>query len=53
MQDFQQFETVRSFDDKIYTDKVNIDEAEIDQNSKRRQRKKRDTYKNLYALYEG
>ena len=36
MQDFQQFETVRSFGDKIYTDKVNIDEAEIDQKSKRR-----------------
>ena len=26
--DFQQFETVRSFDDNIYTGKINIDEAE-------------------------
>ena len=30
---FQQFETVRSFDDNIYTDKISIDEAEIDQSS--------------------
>ena len=29
MQDFQQFETIKSFGDKIYTDKINIDEAEI------------------------
>ena len=28
MYDFQQFETVRSFDDNIYTGKINIDEAE-------------------------
>ena len=29
--DFQQYETVRSFSESIYTSKVNIDEAEMDQ----------------------
>ena len=29
--DFQQYETVRSFGESIYTNKVNIDEAEMDQ----------------------
>ena len=29
--DFQQYETVRSFGESIYTSKVNIDEAEMDQ----------------------
>ena len=27
---FQQFQTIRFFDDSIYTGKINIDEAEID-----------------------
>ena len=31
--DFQQYETVRSFSEGIYTDKINIDEAEMDQNN--------------------
>ena len=30
---FQQFETIKSFGDGIYTDKINIDGAEIDQNN--------------------
>ena len=30
---FQQYETIRSFGDSIYTDKINIDEAEIDQSN--------------------
>ena len=30
---FQQFETMRSFCDSIYTGKINIDEAERDQNN--------------------
>ena len=29
--DVQQFETIRSFGDNIYTGKTNIDEAEMDQ----------------------
>ena len=29
--DFQQFETTRSFSYSIYTGKINIDEAEMDQ----------------------
>ena len=28
---FEQFETIRSFGDSIYSDKINIDEAELDQ----------------------
>ena len=31
--DFQQFETIRSFGDSIYTGKINIDEAEMDQSN--------------------
>ena len=31
MYDFQQFETIRSFGDSIYTGKISIDEAEMDQ----------------------
>ena len=31
MYDFQQYETIRSFGDNIYTGKINIDEAETDQ----------------------
>ena len=31
--DFQQYETIRSFGDNIYTGKINIDEAEIDQSN--------------------
>ena len=29
--DFQQYETIRSFGESIYTGKINIDEAEMDQ----------------------
>ena len=29
--DFQQYETIRSFGESIYTSKINIDEAEMDQ----------------------
>ena len=29
--DFQQYHTIRSFGDSIYTGKINVDEAEIDQ----------------------
>ena len=31
--DFQQYETIKSFDENIYTGKINIDEAEMDQNN--------------------
>ena len=31
--DFQQYETIRSFGESIYTGKINIDEAEMDQNN--------------------
>ena len=67
--DFQQYETIRSFGDNIYTGKINIDEAEIDQNNllknivqfnkKSRLRttegkdKKRNTFESAIALYEG
>ena len=66
--DFQQYETIRSFGESIYTCKINTDEAEMDQsnllkelvefNDKSRPRtaegkdKKRNTYKSTYALYE-
>ena len=33
MYDFQQYETIRSFGDNIYTGKINIDEAEMDQSN--------------------
>ena len=29
--DFQQFETIRSFGDNVYTRKINLDEARMDQ----------------------
>ena len=29
--DFQQYDTIRSFSESIYTGKINIDEAEMDQ----------------------
>ena len=67
--DFQQYKIKRSFGDNIYTVKINIDKAEIDQsnlfknivefNHKSRPRtiegkdKKRDTYENACAFYEG
>ena len=31
--DFQQYETIRSFDEIMYTSKINIDEAEMDQSN--------------------
>ena len=31
--DFQQYETIRSFGESIYTSKINIDEAEMDQSN--------------------
>ena len=31
MYDFQQFGTIRSFDDSIYTSKISINEAKMDQ----------------------
>ena len=67
--DFEQYETIRSFGDSIYTRKANIVEAEADQNnplknivefteksrprSKEGKDKKRDIYESAYALYEG
>ena len=29
--DFQQYETIKYFDENVYTGKINIDEAEMDQ----------------------
>ena len=67
--DFQQYETIRYFDESIYASKNNIDEVEIDQSNllknivefynKSRPRtletknKKKDTYESAYTLYEG
>ena len=67
--DFQQYETVRSFSESIYTDKINIDEAEMDQsnlskklvefNGKSRPKtvegkdKKGTTFESVNVLYEG
>ena len=67
--DFHQYETIRSFDDSIYTRKSNMVEAEEDRSnisknivefndksrptSKEDKNKKRDTYESAYALYEG
>ena len=66
--DFQQYETIKSFDENIYTGKINIDEAEMDQSNllenmvefneisrpkKKKIRKKRNTFKIENALYEG
>ena len=31
--DFQQYDTIRSFRDNIYTEKANLDEGEIDQSN--------------------
>ena len=66
--DFQQYETIRSFGESIYTCKINTEEAEMDQsnllkelvefNDKSRPRtaegkeKKINTYESTYALYE-
>ena len=33
MYNFRQYETIRSFGDKIYTSNINIDEAEMDESS--------------------
>ena len=67
--DFQQFETIRSFCDSIYTGKINIDEAEIDQRNllenivifsnksipktKESKTKKQNTFDSVNVLYEG
>ena len=67
--DFQQFETIRSFGDSIYIGKISIDEADMDQtnlldnivdfNNKSRPRsredkdKKRNIINSVNALYEG
>ena len=67
--DFEQYKTIRSFGDSIYTRKANIVEAEADQNnplkniveftdksrprSKEGKDKKRGIYESAYALYEG
>ena len=55
---FQQYETIKSFDESIYIGKINIDEAEIDQsnllenmvefNKKSRPRKKEDKEKKYF-----
>ena len=55
---FQQYETIRSFGESIYTGKIKIDEAEMDQrnllenvvefNEKSRSRKKEDQEKKKY-----
>ena len=66
--DFQQFETIRSFGDSIYTGKINIDEAEIDQRNllenivkfsnksisktKESKTKKQNTFDSVNVLYE-
>ena len=39
--DFQQYETIRSFGESIYTGKINIDEAEMDQSNLLMAKKKR------------
>ena len=67
--DFQQFETIRSFGDSIYTFKINIDKAEMDQSSllenmvkfnnkskpktKEGKAKKRYNFDSVNGLYEG
>ena len=65
--DFQQFETIRSFCDIIYSGKIIIDEPEMDQsnllknmaefNNKTRPKRKKDmekkTFDSVSALYEG
>ena len=67
--DFQQFETIRSFGDSIYTGKINIDEPEMDQSNllenivkfnnkfkpktKEGKAKKSNTFDSVNAPYEG
>ena len=67
--DFQQYETIKSFGDSICNGKITIDEAEIDQSSMldsltdfhdrsrpkaaESKKKKGNTYRSEYALYEG
>ena len=67
--DFQQFETIRSFGDSIYTGKINIDEPEMDQSNllenivkfnnkfkpktKEGKAKKQNTFDSVNAPYEG
>ena len=66
--DFQQFQTIRSFDEKISIGKVSISETDKKQsnllnsifefNNKARQdqkqtKRKNNTYDSAYALYEG
>ena len=67
--DFQQFETIRSFGDCLYTGKINIDEAEMDQSNlldnmvkfnnkskpktKEGKAKKQNTFDSVNALYKG
>ena len=67
--DFQQFETIRSFGDSIYTGKINIDEPEMDQSNllenivkfnnkskpktKEGKAKKPNTFDSVNAPYEG
>ena len=69
MFDFQEFQTIRSFGDSIYTGKINMEEAEIDQNnllknmvnfdkksrlrSKEDRDEKRNTFDSVNAIYEG
>ena len=66
---FQQFKTIRSFEDSIFNGKTKLDEADKKQSNllknilefnhkarlgaKADKKKKKDTYENLYALYEG
>ena len=67
--DFQQYETIRSFKESIYTGKINIDEAKTDQsslfenlvefNDKSRpgnaegKDKKGNAHESTYAVYKG
>ena len=67
--DFQQFETIRSFGNSIYTGKINIDEPEMDQSNllenivkfnnkfkpktKEGKAKKPNTFDSVNAPYEG
>ena len=69
LNDFKQFEAIRSFGDSIYTGKINVDEAEMDQSNlleymvkfynkskpktKEGKDKKQSTFDSVNALYEG
>ena len=69
MYDFQQFGTIRSFDDSIYTSKISINEAKMDQKnlsdniadfsekskpkSREESNKKQNTSDSVSGLYEG